>query len=510
MPPFQVNNVPTSPAPVTSPPVRRGKKVVLICILFVLLAALIAGGFFAVRKGYGLTLYESVRSFFGKKAVEKSIIDFIKEDYMQSVVLVACVDKTGTETGHGSGLYSVDQAGNPIVETNSHVVLAPDGEFYGCNVYFPRLPSGEFYSAAYFSDSVQMYYNRQSNIEGSLIEGLDYAVLTLKSAYKTANGVSYPFPPVARSAYDTEIEVCKELKEIQLTDPLLMLGYPGNLANKSITVTNGIVSGIADDGKIKVSAITNPGVSGGIVISPVTGCLMGIPTEVFRGFGGGVGYIISAYYKDAFIAGLTGEGTYGTRKGSERMVPYTAPSGTVFVRPEFWSSEPIPQQSIIINENSRIGLLPGFTMEVLDDGKNVRITNPGGVKFSAPREDIFDESFANFRFLEGPLPGGSVRGSFDAVLQGIDFLYGGTQEVTKPLAFSSTKDGYPLASFSYRVAYSSGTVTFFKHLMIFAHGRLYQFIASVSLNPDVQKDFDKDYKPILDKLEQVADSIEIR
>lgn len=496
--------IPTEPAPQDA---ASRTRFVVVGIGVAALLAVVLGIWWMFHIGYAQSLY---RSAFSGGAVNKSVIEAIKEDYMQSVVMVACFDESGVESGHGSGVYFVSEDGKPMVETNAHVVLASDGEFYGCNVYFPRIPDGTFYSSAYFAERGHVYHDKQARIGDQTVEGLDYAMLELTEAYSTPEGVLYPFPPAQRSVYDTQQEVCKEGGyTLDLTDEILMLGYPA-VGDKSITVTDGIVSGFTPD-MIKVSAITNPGVSGGIVISPLTGCMIGIPTIVSGGLGGGIGYIIAESYKQAFLTGLTGEGTYGARASSERLVDYTAPSGVTFLRPEFWEPEPVDQKSIILKPSARFDLAPGITIEELPDG-NIRVVNPGGVEFHAPPEDIFDDSDANFRFLESEMPGETLTEALGAIMHGDQFLFGNDIQFTiEPRPFR-TEEGFPAMEFQFLVPdYGSGEMHLYHQAVILGRGRLYQFIFTMRV-PELDEEgaLPQKYADTLEKLKKVARSVKVR
>jgi hypothetical protein len=110
-----------------------------------------------------------------------------------------------------------------------------------------------------------------------------------------------------RAIIETDNELAnKTIKKCDATntnisDELYVLGYPG-VGGKTLTVTNGIISGF-EDIYIKTSAKISYGNSGGAVISK-NGCFLGIPTE-FKKIGTAdlMGYII-----DERINGLNKEG----------------------------------------------------------------------------------------------------------------------------------------------------------------------------------------------------------
>jgi hypothetical protein len=501
---------PVSPVPPLGPqaPVKVPRTLPRVRILvFVILCLALGGGWYAVHAGYAKGFLAKLPH---KTPAQKSLAAIIKEDYMQSVVAVYCLDPEGHEIASGSGVYFVSDDGKPMIETNSHVAFAYDYKnYYGCNVYFPRLPDGGFYSSAYYAGEAVGYFNKESVINGEKVEGLDYAILTLTRPYETPQGVPYPFPPAERDVYDTQKEVCPNGQDIQLADRVITLGYPG-VGEQSLTITDGLIAGFSG-ARIKISAPINHGNSGGIAISPETGCMLGIPTSG-RGNsdGGSIGYLIPEWYKQVFLEGLTGEGTYGAREAKEKFVPYTTSGGTTFDRPEFWAQETLAASSVIVGKNSYLDALPGLTIEKLENG-SVRVVNPGGVKFSQPPADIFDVSNANFRFLESDYAGGSAVAALHSVVSGIDYLFGGEQRILSEPTQGFTDDGYPLISFSYIYQDPvSGAAVLYFHRLVFEHNRLYQFIGSVYGADLATANPAKDYVGIAKKLDKVAASLKIR
>ncbi len=267
-------------------------KVFLLAISIILLLSL--GGYYYYRAYKEVNLSES------------EILSIVRQKILPSVVQVGCSDvEGGPETQIGSGLYYTDDTGAPMVETAAHVVIGKDGEFHGCNVYFPR-PDGSFYDSVYSVQKVWAYDKSESVVGGEKIHGLDYAQLLLSSSTLLGIEQTYPFPPDKPNPYDTFKELCPQ-KTIEIGEKVYLLGYP-KTGGKSITLTDGVVSGFSGD-FTKISASANAGNSGGIVVS-TRGCNYGIPVKATFESGGNLAFSISAGFIREFLDNLTGEAIY--------------------------------------------------------------------------------------------------------------------------------------------------------------------------------------------------------
>lgn len=244
---------------------------------------------------------------------EEEILKIINQKLLPAVVRLGCLDSTGEVSGYGSGVFS-EEDGEYFVDTNAHVVLADDNEFYGCWVYFPR-KDGSFYEYAYFAGEVVRYDKKESLIEGEFIKGIDYASVFITEAGLDENNKSLPFPPPIEGFYNVTRDVCKsEGRDIEIGDKIYVLGYPG-IGGNSFTLTDGIISGF-DYGNldydintqfIKTTAPIYHGNSGGIVIGAKSGCLYGIPTWADSEEGGSIGRLLSFSFVNSFIEGITGK-----------------------------------------------------------------------------------------------------------------------------------------------------------------------------------------------------------
>ncbi len=227
------------------------------------------------------------------------------------MVQVACFGPDLKEEGVGSGLYFINNEGKPQVETNAHVVLSRDGKYYGCNIYFPIPENGGFYESSYRTGSVFLYHDLVSVVDSVKKEGLDYAILDISEANKDPSGKSYVFPPDKKDPYLFFQKLCKKSKNIEIGTKIYLIGYP-NTGGNSLTLTEGIVSGFDEENSnyIKISASTNYGNSGGVVIGQNDGCYYGVLDRATFEKGSNLGWAIAKSYINDFLNGLTDEKMY--------------------------------------------------------------------------------------------------------------------------------------------------------------------------------------------------------
>lgn len=248
---------------------------------------------------------------------QSEAIALIRKRIMPSVVQIRCTDRDGgEESAIGSGVYTFDPAANkPIVFTNAHVVLGSDGKFHGCNVYFPIASNGSFsfYDSVYSAMEATLYHNVESRIDGEIVNGIDSAVLTLTAPGVDAQGLQFPFPPKQEDAIKAIIELCRKTDPINIGDAIYNIGYPG-VGGSSLTLSQGVVSGFLGrfNEKIKVSAGTFSGNSGGIAIGQDNICEYGIPTSGITDarVGGNIGFLLSSAFINTFTENMTGNLTY--------------------------------------------------------------------------------------------------------------------------------------------------------------------------------------------------------
>lgn len=296
------------------------------------------------------------------------ILAVIQKEIVPSIVMVSCADRDGGEEAQsGSGVYYTDAQGIPVVETNAHVVLSPDGQYHGCNVYFPWPSDGSFYSSAYVAGQPILFDKEKSIVDGRNIDGIDYAQLPLTGSVSDVSGAPFPFPPQKEDVYKIVQKLCKRPVHVLIGDPVYVIGYPG-VGGSSVTLTQGVVSGAGGDSEelIKVSAGINHGNSGGFAIGAESGCSYGMPTSATFESGSNLGYILGSGFINRFISGMTGLQTYApppisTEDALLSGTTYELPGLTIQYPVEWMtsSSNPVSQDDLGTQSVSLIAPLEG-------------------------------------------------------------------------------------------------------------------------------------------------------
>jgi len=204
----------------------------------------------------------------------------------QSVVKIACnTDGSGSGTQRGTGMLRADPRdavhGPYYVQTSLHVVKTDDGSPSRCTItlYADFRDPGTaltFSSEGYFSyrDDIDMAY-----LTPLVMNGEKAGTVTDLARYARSVTAS-PICAVADSG-----------------DHLSILGYPAS-GGDTLTITDGIISGVEIDGSVryfKTSAKIDSGNSGGIAVKD-SGCLVGIPTSVRKGKIESIGRILDLSY----------------------------------------------------------------------------------------------------------------------------------------------------------------------------------------------------------------------
>ena len=192
--------------------------------------------------------------------------------YESVVQINAEVNVEGGEESTWSGSGSIITP-DGLILTNAHVVLGD--RFYEVKNLIVALtlkddqpPEPKYYAEVLQADP-----------------GLDIAVIRIT---KDLDG-----NPVDRASLSLPIVSLGNSDELELGDPLTILGYPG-IGGETITSTNGTVGGFTAESErgarafIKTSATITGGNSGGLA-ADVDGFLIGIPTQL--GYGGEDQYV---------------------------------------------------------------------------------------------------------------------------------------------------------------------------------------------------------------------------
>lgn len=185
--------------------------------------------------------------------------------YQSVVQIIALVESGGqlVEAWSGSGTIITEDG---LILTNEHVVLDPyvvvADLLVAVTVQQDQAPVPMFYADVLQAD----YY-------------LDLAVIKIRSDL-LGN-------PVDLDALGIEPVTIGSSDELQLGDPMVIIGYPG-IGGQTITLTRGEVSGFTAEAPygnrafIKTSATIAGGNSGGLAATP-QGVLVGVPTQLGSG-----------------------------------------------------------------------------------------------------------------------------------------------------------------------------------------------------------------------------------
>jgi len=142
------------------------------------------------------------------------------------------------------------------VLTNLHVLEYQNSLATDCYAKFPNNPN--LINITSVTDSLVKANN-----------SIDAAVLVIKNPDSYV--INFPY---------NEVGMCKH--EPVIGDQIVILGYPGIGSDRSVTATDGIISGIENNDYV-TSAKVEHGNSGGIAISVKSDCAIGIPTFVETG-----------------------------------------------------------------------------------------------------------------------------------------------------------------------------------------------------------------------------------
>lgn len=266
----------------------RSIKTVIIVIILLLVGATLATFFYAPLK----------EKVFGTEKINEYPLSSV----ISSVVSIFCpiANDSGGQGLWGSGTIW-DEDGT--IYTNAHVipkngqkVLIPDS---GCLVTLPDPTSGA---------PTDTFLAKPTNSLPSELESkYDFTELKIYDTYTDTTGRRHGTYPRSFPYYrPTDFIECPNMYSkdpVKLGDKIRILGYPGSSGNSSITITEGIVSNLPDDGEtILTSAKIDAGNSGGLAIDS-QGCPVGIPSAVHIGTYDTLGVVLKQF---AFFRALGG------------------------------------------------------------------------------------------------------------------------------------------------------------------------------------------------------------
>ena len=210
--------------------------------------------------------------------------------FSQSVVKMLCFTNSYSDNlKQGTGvLYRTTNQSElaPFyIQTNLHVVETDDNSISSCIiVLYPDYANGDRY-LIFKSTSHRFFKN--------YIDTAFVKVETINDTSLGSRGSSQDLNLYAQA--ESETYYCPS---VDIGAPLSVFGYPA-VGGKTLTVTDGIISGVETDNNgvryYKTSAKIDHGNSGGIAIGD-SGCVIGVPTFVQQGELESIGRILDLKY----------------------------------------------------------------------------------------------------------------------------------------------------------------------------------------------------------------------
>ena len=210
----------------------------------------------------------------------------LSDSTKSAVVNIFCpyVDEEFSIDAYGDGGSGIVLTPEGMILTNTHI-YPQDEEAYlthekGCFVAIPDPKTGE---------AAEIYLAMPYAVEG-WSEYYDIAYLEIYDAYGDDDFVAGEFP----RKFDNVggLRECS-MENLNLGDPVMILGYPSLSGGINLTITEGIVSGFYPEEQfILTSAQITYGNSGGLALAK-TGCFIGIPSIIFTEEVDSLGGIIS-------------------------------------------------------------------------------------------------------------------------------------------------------------------------------------------------------------------------
>jgi putative serine protease PepD len=196
-----------------------------------------------------------------------------------SVVNIICPD--GTEEGLSGGSGTI-MTSDGLILTNSHIIPQNNQEEPLTDYCLVTLPDEK-------GKAKEIYYGKPLVIP-SLSNEYDLAFVNIEGAYVDEDGISQGRYPNNFQGFLKDI--C-ENDDVSLGEPVRVFGYPTiSGGGYFLTVTDGVVSSIPNDGTIVTSAKIDHGNSGGIAVDG-NGCFIGVPAMAETGTIESLGIIIS-------------------------------------------------------------------------------------------------------------------------------------------------------------------------------------------------------------------------
>lgn len=205
-----------------------------------------------------------------------------------SVVNILCSD--GDNGSGGSGTI-LDSSG--LIMTNNHIIPEDKDGNPSVKSCFVTLPDSQ-------GKVKEIYYGKPIVIP-DLSQNYDLAFIQLSAAYVDSEGTSYgSYPNTFPSFFPDGCENANPT----LGEKIRVFGYPAiSGGGYYLTLTDGVVSSLPNDGTIVTSAKIDHGSSGGLAVDE-QGCLVGVPSMISGDKNESLGVLISDSVVGEFMTKL--------------------------------------------------------------------------------------------------------------------------------------------------------------------------------------------------------------
>jgi hypothetical protein len=132
-------------------------------------------------------------------------------------------------------------------------------------------------------------------LQKDINEKYDLVIFQITAPYKDSDGQTWGVFP---NTFAT-IKFGSDCKNIALGDPVKIYGYPETSGGYNLSITEGIISSIENNGQILTSAKVDSGNSGGLAMS--NACLIGVPSAIISGNFQNFGVIIPVEIINQFV-----------------------------------------------------------------------------------------------------------------------------------------------------------------------------------------------------------------
>lgn len=260
---------------------RRNNKV--LWVIFTVIGGLILIVFFA--NYYDNSSGKNVDSAVITKQVSPTSNDenveiskvYNQDSIVSSVVNILCDSDNESNGGSGTIIES-----DGIILTNNHIIPQDKKNNPLVEHCIVTLPDDQ-------GKVKEIYYGEPIVIPG-LSSDYDLAFIKISSAYTDDTGESYGTYP---RVFPSFLPGGCENDSPKLGEKVTVFGYPAiSGGGYYLTITDGIVSSLPNDGTIFTSAKVNHGSSGGLAVDK-NGCMIGIPAMISGDENESLGVIIS-------------------------------------------------------------------------------------------------------------------------------------------------------------------------------------------------------------------------